>query len=217
LEAVRAARIKTKLLLASSSELFGHASQAPQNENTPFIPRNPYGSAKLYAHNLGMNFRDQYGIFISSAILFNHESPRRSNHFVTRKITQGAARIKLGLDQKLNLGNLDARKDWGYAPDFVRAMWLILQQEQADNFVIGTGEIHTVRNICEIAFSYLGLDYQQYVLTDPSLRRKNDDILLQADSSKAEKILGWKPEKKFEDMIREMVDYDLFVLSQNRS
>jgi GDPmannose 4,6-dehydratase len=214
LDAIRLVRIKTKLLIADTSELFGNASSVPQNENTPFNPRNPYGSAKLYAHNLAMNYRDHYGLFISTAILFNHESPRRPNRFVSRKITQGAARISLHLERELNLGNLDVHKDWGYAPEFVKGMWSILQQERAENFVIGTGELHTVRNICEIAFSYLGLDYREFIVIDPRFQRRDDDILLAADSSKAQKILGWKPQKKFEEIIKEMVDHDLVLEKQ---
>lgn len=209
LEAVRQVNKKIKFYQASSSEMFGKVRQVPQTEKTPFYPRSPYGVAKVYAHWITVNYRESYGIFAVSGILFNHESPRRGLEFVSRKITDGAARIKLGLSDKLFLGNLDAKRDWGYAGDYVRAMWLMLQQSQPEDFVIATGDNHTVRDLAEIAFSHLGLNYQDYVQVDPKLVRPAEVDVLLGDSSYAHKKLGWKPEVSFKQLITMMVDTDM--------
>jgi GDPmannose 4,6-dehydratase len=208
LEAIRQVNKKIKFYQASSSEMFGKVRQVPQTEKTPFYPRSPYGVAKVYAHWITVNYRESYGIFAASGILFNHESPRRGLEFVSRKITDGAARIKLGLSDKLYLGNLDAKRDWGYAGDYVRAMWLMLQQSQPEDFVIATGENHTVRELAEIAFSHLGLNYQDYVEVDPRLVRPAEVDVLLGDSSYAHKKLNWKPEISFKQLIIMMVDAD---------
>ncbi len=209
LEAIRLVDKKIKFYQASSSEMFGKVQEVPQSEKTPFYPRSPYGVAKAYAHWITVNYRESYGIFAVSGILFNHESPRRGLEFVSRKITDGAARIKLGLTKKLYLGNLDAKRDWGYAADYVRAMWLMLQQKEPEDFVIATGKNHTVRELAEIAFHHVGLDYNKYVEVDPKLVRPAEVDVLLGDSSYAQKKLGWKPEVSFEQLIRMMVDTDL--------
>jgi GDPmannose 4,6-dehydratase len=209
LEAIRQVDNKIKFYQASSSEMFGKVVEVPQNEKTPFYPRSPYGVAKVYGHFITVNYKESYDIYAVSGILFNHESPRRGLEFVTRKVTDGAARIKLGFTDKLALGNLDAKRDWGYAGDYVRAMWMMLQHENADNFVIATGESHTVGRLCEIAFAHLDLDYKDYVVTDPRFVRPAEVEELLGDASHAKKTLGWEPEVSFEQMIELMVDADM--------
>ncbi len=214
LEAIRIVNPKIKFYQASSSEMFGKVKEVPQNENTPFHPRSPYGVAKVYAHWITVNYRESYGIFACSGILFNHESPRRGLEFVTRKVTYNAAKIKLGLAKELRLGNLDARRDWGFAGDYVKAMWLMLQQPEPDDYVVGTGETHSVRELCELAFGYLGLDWKKYVVQDPALFRPADVDLLVADATKARTKLGWKPTVTFEELIKMMVDADLELVKK---
>jgi len=208
LEAIRRSGIKTKFYQASSSEMFG-ASPPPQNENTSFRPRSPYGAAKVYAFWMVANYREAYKIYACNGILFNHESPRRGETFVTRKITRSLARIKLGLERKVYLGNLDARRDWGYAGDYVEAMWLMLQQDEPDDYVIATGESHTVREFLEEAFSYQGLNWKDYVEIDPRYFRPTDVGHLQGDASKARKRLKWQPKVHFKELVKLMVDADL--------
>jgi GDPmannose 4,6-dehydratase len=208
LEAIRVVNPKIRFYQASSSEMFGKVEAVPQNEQTKFHPRSPYGVAKMYGHWITVNFRESYGMFAVSGILFNHESPRRGPEFVTRKITLAAARIKAGLQKELKLGNLDARRDWGYTGDFVRAMHLMLQQKEPIDFVIGTGETHTVREFVELAFSQVGLDWQRYVVTDPKLVRPAEVDLLIADPRKAREALGWEPKVGFRDLVKMMVDAD---------
>ena len=209
LEAIRVVDPTIRYYQASSSEMFGKVREVPQNEKTPFHPRSPYGVAKAYGHWITVNCRESYGMFCCSGILFNHESARRGSEFVTRKISNAAARIKLGMDRTLGLGNLDAERDWGYAGDYVKAMWLMLQQEQPSDYVIATGKAHSVRDCCEVAFSHLGLDYEDYVITDPRFMRPAEVDHLLGDSSKARKELGWEPEVSFEEMIAGMVDADI--------
>jgi GDPmannose 4,6-dehydratase len=199
---------------ASSSEMFGKVREVPQNENTPFYPRSPYGVAKTYAHWITVNYRESYNLFAVSGILFNHESPRRGLEFVTRKITDGVAKIKAGLQTELRLGNLEARRDWGYAKDYVRAMWLMLQQDEPEDFVIGTGETKSVREFCEAAFGYVGLNYQDYVVQDPLFYRPAEVDLLVSDPSKAREKLGWSPTIGFEELVSIMVEADLARLSK---
>ena len=212
LEAVRHVDPGIRFYQASSSEMFGKVREVPQHETTPFYPRSPYGVSKVYGHWITVNYRESYDLFAVSGILFNHESPRRGLEFVTRKVTHGAARVKLGLDRELRLGNLDAQRDWGYAPDYVRAMWLMLQQERPDDFLIATGRTHTVERLCELAFGALGLDWRDYVEVDPRFMRPAEVDLLVGDASKARAVLGWKPETSFEAMIELMVDADLRML-----
>ncbi len=209
LEAVRLVDPGIRFYQASTSEMFGKAQEVPQNEKTPFYPRSPYGVAKLYGHWITVNYRESYGLFACSGILFNHESPRRGKEFVTRKVTDGVARIKHGLAAELCLGNLDARRDWGYAGDYVEAMWLMLKQESPDDFVIATGETHSVLELVETAFARAGLDWGQHVVDDPKLRRPAEVDLLQGDASKAKRVLGWQPKVGFRDLIEMMVDADL--------
>jgi GDPmannose 4,6-dehydratase len=209
LEAMREVCPQARLCQASSSEVFGQAEESPQNELTPFGPRSPYGAAKAYAQFIVRSYRERLGLFACSAVLFNHESARRGPQFVTRKITQGAAAIKLGTATELRLGNLDARRDWGYAPDYVKAMWLMLQQDNADDFVLGTGRQHTVADLVEIAFNRVGLDAGQYVTQDPAFMRGSEPDRLVADSSKAYERLGWQHTIDFEQMVGLMVDADL--------
>ncbi len=197
-----------RLYQASTSEMFGNAPP-PQNEATPFRPRSPYGAAKLYAHWITVNYREAYNLFACSGILFNHESPRRGENFVTRKVTQAVARIVAGRQEHVYLGNLEARRDWGYAPDYVRAMWLILQQETPDDFVIATGETHTVREFCELAFSHAGLDWERYVKVDASYYRPTEVDVLLGDPGKAHDVLGWRPTVSFPQLVRLMVDADM--------
>ena len=208
LEAIRRSGIKTKFYQASSSEMFG-GSPPPQNENTPFRPRSPYGAAKVYAFWMVANYREAYSIFACNGILFNHESPRRGETFVTRKITRSLARIKLGLERKVYLGNLDARRDWGYAGDYVEAMWLMLQQDEPDDYVIATGESHSVREFLEEAFSYQGLNWKDYVEIDPRYFRPTDVGYLEGDASKARKRLKWQPKVHFKELVKLMVNADL--------
>jgi GDPmannose 4,6-dehydratase len=198
---------------ASSSEMFGKVLEVPQTERTPFYPRSPYGVAKVYGHWLTVNYRESYDLHASSGILFNHESPRRGLEFVTRKITFSVAAIKLGLQKTVKLGNLDAQRDWGYAADYVRAMWLMLQQDTPDDYVIATGETHSVRELCQVAFGHAGLDWEQHVKIDQQFLRPAEVDLLIGDPTKARTVLGWKPEVGFEDLICGMVDADLQALS----
>ena len=214
LEAIRETGIRPRFYQASSSELFGKAREAPQTEKTPFYPRSPYGCAKAYAYHITVNYREAYGLFACNGILFNHESERRGETFVSRKITRAATRIKLGLQQKLYLGNLDARRDWGYAKDYVRAMWLMLQAEEAEDYVIATGESHSVRDFLEEAFGYLDLDWQQYVEVDPRYYRPAEVDALYGDATKARTLLGWQPEVTFKQLVRLMVDHDLELARQ---
>ncbi|MEK6589716.1 MAG: GDP-mannose 4,6-dehydratase, partial [Nitrospinota bacterium] len=198
LEAIRLVNKNIKFYQASSSEMFGKVQQSPQNENTPFYPRSPYGVAKVYGHWITVNYRESYNIFACSGILFNHESPRRGREFVTRKVTEGAAKIKLGLSKELRLGNLEAKRDWGYAKDYVRAMWLMLQQKEPSDFVIATGKVHSVRDLVGIAFGYLGLKWEDYVVVDPVLLRPAEVDHLVGDFSRAKRELGWVPQVSFE-------------------
>jgi GDPmannose 4,6-dehydratase len=209
LEAIREVCPEVRFYQASSSEMFGKVQETPQSENTPFYPRSPYGVAKVYGHFITVNYRESYGLHASSGILFNHESPRRGLEFVTRKVTHLAAAIKLGLRDELPLGNLDARRDWGYTPDFVEAMWLMLQQDEPDDYVVGTGIAHSVRELVDIAFDQVGLDPEKYVRVDPELFRPAEVDILLADPSKAKKVLGWEPRTDFDSLIRLMVDADL--------
>ena len=212
LDAIRLVDPSIRYYQASSSEMFGHARQVPQTEDTPFHPRSPYGVAKVYGHWITINYRESYDLHASSGILFNHESPRRGLEFVTRKISHGAAAISLGLADELRLGNLDAKRDWGFAGDYVEAMWLMLQQDEPDDFVVCTGETHSVREFCELAFSRLGLDWQDYVVVDEAFLRPAEVDLLVGDSSKAAERLGWKPQTDFADLVEMMVDADLALL-----
>jgi GDPmannose 4,6-dehydratase len=209
LEAIREVRPEARFYQASSSEMFGKVRETPQNEATSFYPRSPYGVAKVYGHFITVNYRESYGLYACSGILFNHESPRRSLEFVTRKVTHGAAAIKLGLASELRLGNLDARRDWGYAPDYVAAMWLMMQREEPGDFVVGTGKDHSVRDLVRIAFEHVGLDPDGYVVEDPAFMRPAEVDELVADSTKARTELGWEPTVGFEEMVRVMVDADL--------
>lgn len=217
LEAIRAVDPTIRFCQASSSEMFGDAVESPQSEDTPFRPRTPYGAAKLYAHSMVRIYRQRYGLFACSAILFNHESPRRGLEFVTRKITHGAARIKLALADELHLGNLDARRDWGFAGDYVRAMWLMLQQSLADDYVVATGESHSVRELCESAFRRLGLDYRDYVLEDAVIYRPVETVQLVGNPEKARRRLGWNPEIRFTELIDMMVDADMLALTATKA
>jgi GDPmannose 4,6-dehydratase len=209
LEAIRQVDPTIRFYQASSSEMFGKVRQAPQNEATPFYPRSPYGVAKAYAHFLTVNYRESYGLFAVSGILFNHESPRRGLEFVTRKVTDGAARIKLGQATTLRLGNLDAARDWGFAGDYVNAMWLMLQNSEPRDYVVATGEAHTVRELCKVAFAHVGLDYRDHVKVDEDLFRPAEVDHLMGDASKARKELGWRPEVEFAALVRMMVDADV--------
>jgi GDPmannose 4,6-dehydratase len=212
LEAIRHVKPDARFYQASSSEMFGKVVEVPQRETTPFYPRSPYGVAKVYGHWITVNYRESYGMFACSGILFNHESPRRGLEFVTHKVTHAAARIKLGLQRELRLGNLEARRDWGYAGDYVRGMWLMLQQDQPDDYVLATGETHSVRELCEVAFGHVGLDWRDYVVVDPKHYRPAEVDLLVGDASKARRVLGWEPSVNFEQLVRMMVDADLQAL-----
>jgi GDPmannose 4,6-dehydratase len=209
LEAMRATVPGARFYQASSSEMFGKVHEVPQNERTPFYPRSPYGVAKVYGHWITINYRESYGLFACSGILFNHESPRRGLEFVTRKVCHGAAQIKLGLAHELKLGNLEARRDWGFAGDYVEAMWRMLQHESPDDYVVGTGETHSVRELCQVAFGYLDLDWERYVAVDQKLIRPAEVDLLVSDPRKAREKLGWQPTMSFEGLIRMMVDADM--------
>jgi len=212
LEAIRSAGIKTRYYQASSSEMFGKVRETPQTETTPFHPRSPYACAKLFAHWITINFREAYGQFGCSGILFNHESPRRGETFVTRKVSLAVARIKLGLQEKLSLGNLDAKRDWGYAKEYVEVMWRMLQQDEPDDFVIATGETHTVRELAEVAFGHVGLDWEKYTEVDPTYYRPAEVDMLLGDPGKAKRVLDWEPKTKFAELVRLMVDEDLQLL-----
>jgi len=217
LEAMKKAAPQARFYQASSSEMFGKVLESPQREATPFYPRSPYGVAKVYGHWITVNYRESYGLHATSGILFNHESPRRGLEFVTRKITHGVARIKHGLDKTLPLGNLEAQRDWGYAADYVRAMWLMLQEDEASDFVVATGRTHSVREFCELAFGHAGLDYQDHVVTDERFMRPAEVDLLVGDPGRSREKLGWKPDVDFPTLVRMMVDADLNVVaSQGR-
>ena len=217
LEALRITGLDAHFYQASSSEQFGAAQEMPQSEKTPFHPRSPYGVSKVFAHWITVNYREAYGMHNSCGILFNHESPRRGENFVTRKISLGAAKIKEDIDSELYLGNLDAQRDWGYAGDYVEAMWLMLQQKEPDDYVIATGESHSVREFCQEAFSHLGLDWEKYVKTDPAYLRPSEVDLLRGNSEKARKKLGWKPKVSFKGLVGMMVDSDLAFVRNNFS
>jgi GDPmannose 4,6-dehydratase len=212
LEAIRVVNRSIKFYQASSSEMFGKVRESPQNERTPFYPRSPYGVAKVYGHYITINYRESYGLYAVSGILFNHESPRRGKQFVTRKITHGVARIKCGLASELRLGNLDAKRDWGFAGDYVAAMWLMLQQSTPEDYVIATGETHTVRELCEVAFARVGLDWSKHVVVDPGFVRPAEVDLLIGDASKARDRLGWHRKVSFRELVEMMVDADVAAL-----
>ena len=214
LEAVREAGIRPKVYQASSSEVFGKAAEVPQSEKTPFHPRSPYGCAKAYGYYITVNYRESYNLFACNGILFNHESPRRGETFVSRKITRAATRIKLGLQEKLYLGNLDARRDWGHAADYVRAMWLMIQADEPDDYVIATGESHSVRDFLDQAFGYLDLDWKEHVDIDPRYYRPAEVDVLMGDASKARRVLGWEPTISFNELVTLMVDHDLELATQ---
>jgi GDPmannose 4,6-dehydratase len=214
LEAVRHAAPKTRFYQASSSEMFGRVREVPQTEETPFYPRSPYGVAKAYGHFITVNYRESFGLFAASGILFNHESPRRGLEFVTRKVTHGVAKIRAGLAATLRLGNLDAKRDWGFAGDYVEAMWSMLQQDEADDYVIATGETHTVRELVEIAFARVDLDWRKFVEIDPQFIRPAEVELLIGDASKAKKKLGWEPRVSFRELVEMMVDADVARLKR---
>jgi GDPmannose 4,6-dehydratase len=213
LEAVRQVDTKIRFYQASSSEMYGKVRAVPQSEDTPFYPRSPYGVSKAYGHYITVNYRESYGLFACSGILFNHESPRRGLEFVTRKVTEGVARIKLGLAKELRMGNLEARRDWGFAGDYVRAMWMMLQQDVADDYVVATGETHSVRELVEVAFSHAGLDWEKHVALDPKFLRPAEVDLLIGDPRKAKQKLGWTPSVDFAGLVKMMVDADLSRLS----
>ena len=212
LDAIRIVDPDIRFYQASSSEMFGKVVEVPQRESTPFYPRSPYGVAKVYGHWITVNYRESYGMHANSGILFNHESPRRGLEFVTRKITNSVARIKLGLDKELRLGNLESQRDWGFAGDYVKAMWLMLQQEQPGDFVVATGQTQSVRHFCELAFGHVGLDYRDYVVLDERFMRPAEVDLLVGDPSSARDVLGWQPETPFEDLVRVMVEADVALL-----
>jgi GDPmannose 4,6-dehydratase len=214
LEAVRVVNPRIRFYQASSSEMFGAVKESPQSESTRFHPRSPYGVAKLYGHWITVNYRESYGIFACSGILFNHESPRRGLEFVTRKVSYGVARIKRGLERKLRLGNLDAERDWGFTGDYVRAMWLMLQQDEAQDYVVATGLTHSVRRLVEVAFAHVGLNPRDHVETDPALLRPAEVYHLKGDASKAQRDLGWQPTVSFEGLVAMMVDADLEILEK---
>ncbi|MBI3813857.1 MAG: GDP-mannose 4,6-dehydratase [Nitrospinae bacterium] len=216
LEAIRHINKNIKFYQASSSEMFGKVQQIPQNEKTSFYPRSPYGVAKVYGHWITVNYRESYNIFSCSGILFNHESPRRGREFVTRKITEGAAKIKLGLAKELRLGNLEAKRDWGYAKDYIRAMWLMLQRKEPSDYVIATGKEHSVKQLVEIAFGHLGLKWEDYVFIDPALFRPAEVDHLVGDCSKAKRELGWEPHVSFKDLIEMMVEADMERLKHSK-
>jgi len=215
LEAIRQVNPKIKFYQASSSEMFGKVRETPQNENTPFYPRSPYGVAKAYGHYITINYRESYDMFAVSGILFNHESPRRGLEFVTRKVTDAVARIKLGLQKEIRMGNLDAKRDWGFAGDYVEAIWMMLQQPKPDDFVVGTGESHSVKEFVEAAFNHVGLNWKDFVKQDPKFMRPADVDVLVADASKAKRVLGWEPKVKFAELIAMMVDADIEKLKNN--
>ena len=216
LEAIRQVNPKIKFYQASSSEMFGKVRETPQKETTPFYPRSPYGVAKVYGHYITVNYRESYDMFAVSGILFNHESPLRGMEFVTRKVSDAVARIKLGLQKELRMGNLDAKRDWGFAGDYVEAMWLMLQQPKPDDYVVGTGESHSVKELVEVAFLHVGLNWKDYVKQDPKFMRPADVDVLVADTSKAKRVLGWAPKVKFAELIAMMVDADIEKLKNSK-
>lgn len=216
LEAIRHLKPNTRFYQASSSEMFGKVQEVPQRETTPLYPRSPYGVAKVYGHWITVNYRESYNLFACSGILFNHESPRRGLEFVTHKVTHGVAKIKMGLQKELHMGNLDAQRDWGYAGDYVRAMWLMLQQDHPDDYVIATGETHSVRELCEVAFDYVGLNWRDHVVVDPKYYRPAEVDLLIGDPTKAHKALGWEPNVSFKQLIHMMMDADLEDLRSSK-
>ncbi len=216
LEAIRETGIRPRFYQASSSEMFGRVRETPQTEGTPFYPRSPYACAKVFSYWVTVNYRESYGLHASNGILFNHESPRRGETFVTRKITRAVSHIKAGLQDKLFLGNLDAKRDWGYAPEYVQAMWLMLQAEKPDDYVVATGETHSVREFLELAFSHAGLDWKDYLETDPRYFRPAEVVLLIGDSGKAQRQLGWEPRTRFADLVKLMVDADIELLRRHR-
>lgn len=217
LEAIRTVDTSIRFYQASSSEMFGKVCEVPQNEGTPFYPRSPYGVAKVYGHWITINYRESYGLHATSGILFNHESPRRGLEFVTRKVTDGVAKIKLGLADELRLGNLDSRRDWGYAGDYVQAMWLMLQQPAPDDYVVATGETHSIREMCEAAFGCVDLDWQEYVKQDSRFMRPAEVDLLVGDAGKARRVLGWEPRVSFRELVQMMVDADVALLRNEHS
>lgn len=214
LNAIRTVDPTIRFYQASSSEMFGKVREVPQTEQTPFYPRSPYGVAKVYGHWITINYRESYGLHATSGILFNHESPRRGLEFVTRKVTHAVAQIKLGLADEVRLGNMDSRRDWGYAPDYVRAMWMMLQQDEPDDYVVATGETHSIEELCEVAFSHVGLDWHDYVKQDPRFMRPADVNLLVGDPTKAHAKLGWEPDVTFKELIELMVDADIKMLNE---
>jgi GDPmannose 4,6-dehydratase len=216
LEAIRQGNLKTRFYQASSSEMFGKAREIPQSETTPFYPRSPYGCAKVYSYWITINYRESYGLHASNGILFNHESPRRGETFVTRKITRAVAHILAGLQDKLYLGNLDAKRDWGYAKEYVEAMWLMLQQDQPDDYVVATGQTHSIREFLDLAFSHVGLSWEKYVEIDPRYFRPAEVDLLMGDARKARRQLGWEPKTQFADLVKLMVDADIQLLKDHR-
>ena len=218
LDAIRMVDPTIRFYQASSSEMFGKVREVPQTETTPFYPRSPYGVAKVYGHWITINYRESYNLHATSGILFNHGSPRRGLEFVERKVAHGVARIKLGMQAELRLGNLDSRRDWGFAGDYVRAMWMMLQQDHPDDYVVASGTTHSIRELCEVAFGHLGLDWRDYVVQDPKFYRPAEVDLLVGDASKARKQLGWEPQVSFEDLVKMMVDADLALLRrENRA
>lgn len=214
LSAIKRQAPNCKFYFAASSEMFGNAQLTPQNEETPFHPRSPYGISKVAGFDLTRNYREAYGLFALSGILFNHESPRRGAEFVTRKISMSAAKIKLGLDSEIRLGNIEAKRDWGHARDYIHAMWLMLQQDEPNDYVIATGECHSVREFLEVAFEHIGLDYRDYLIVDKNLYRPSEVNVLQGDSTKAHRKLGWRPTVTFNELVREMVDNDIKIYSE---
>jgi len=216
LDAIRTVNPKIKFYQASSSEMFGKVQEVPQNEKTPFYPRSPYGVAKVYGHWITVNYRESYHLFACSGILFNHESPRRGLEFVTHKVTHGVAKIKLGLAKELRLGNLEARRDWGFAGDYVKAMWRMLQQPQPDDYVVASGETHSVAELCDVAFGHVDLSYRDYVVQDPKYFRPAEVDLLVGDASKAGRVLGWEPSVTFTELIQKMVEADLEAIKNGR-
>jgi GDPmannose 4,6-dehydratase len=215
LEAIRETGLKARFYQASSSEMYGQAKEIPQRETTPFYPRSPYGAAKVYAYWVTVNYRESYGLFACNGILFNHESPRRGETFVTRKVSRAVARIRMGMANELYLGNLDAKRDWGYAKEYVEAIWLMLQQDRPDDYVIATGEAHSVRELVEEAFSYVGLDWRKYVKKDPKYYRPSEVDLLIGDPTKAKRFLEWEAKTRFRDLIRLMVDADIATVKES--
>ena len=216
LDAIRTVNPKIKFYQASSSEMFGKVQEVPQNEKTPFYPRSPYGVAKVYGHWITVNYRESYHLFACSGVLFNHESPRRGLEFVTHKVTHGVAKIKLGLAKELRLGNLEARRDWGFAGDYVKAMWRMLQQPQPDDYVVASGETHSVAELCDVAFGHVDLNYRDYVVQDPKYFRPAEVDLLVGDASKSGRVLGWEPSMTFKELIQMMVEADLEAIKNGR-